>query len=373
MPIDISQLQPRAWKILARSCLSERLAPAYLLHGRPGVGAWYTALSLAALLNCEDRSVNDDDVAVPCGSCRYCRTIYNVNSELVIPAVPIGTHKTTSEMMTLYSEVLDARRQAPLKPYRPISSAHIPVEMARDVKRQISRKPDVARWRVVVFYQMERMLTSSADALLKLIEEPPRNTVIVMTCRRPDSLLPTIQSRSQKIKLGNNPSDFIRTLLQKEHGLSEDAATLYARLSDGSVGLAIEMAEQAGEEDSSRNVGMNLFKSLLLDDSATAMSNMNELLAGNDRGEAESLLALWQSLVRDCTMFAATGDRDKIANVDFGADVQRLSMPFAQPQTAPHVVNNIKFTLADIGRNVHIQTALMAMVLRIKSGLPAAR
>ena len=372
MRIDISQLQPRAWKILSRSCRADRMASAYLLHGQPGVGGWYTALSLAALLNCENSSERDG-MTIPCQTCRNCRTIYSVNSELLFAAVPIGTHKNSSEMMTLYGEVLQTKRDAPLKPYRPTSTAHIPVEMARDLKRQLSRRPDAGTWRVVIFYQMERMLTSSADALLKLIEEPPRNTVVVMTCRRPDTLLPTIQSRSQKIKLASNPASLIEQYLVEQEGLHPDAAALYARLSDGAIGQAIEMAEQAGEEDSSRRVGLQLFKSLLIEDGASTLSHLNELLPSNDRGEAEALLALWQSLVRDCTMFAATGDQTRIANIDFGADSQKLSMQFAQPQTAPHVVNQIKFTLADLKRNVHIQTALMAMVLRIKSGLPASR
>lgn len=352
--------------------MSGRTASAYLLHGRPGVGAWLTGLSLAALLNCENRGENDG-MAVPCGSCRTCRTIFSLNSELLLPAVPIGTHKNNDEMLQLYAEVLDAKREAPLVPYRPISSAHIPVAMARSIKKQLSRRGDAGSWRVVLFYQMERMLTSSADALLKLIEEPPRNTVIVMTCLRPDSLLPTIQSRSQKVKLGSNPLSEIERILTQQAEIDPESARLYARLSDGSVGEALEMAEQAEGEDSSRNVGLQLFKSLLVDDGASTLSHMNELLPQNDRGAAESLLALWQSLVRDCTMFAATGDAQKINNVDFAQDIQRLSMPFAQPQISPHLVGEIKNTLADIGRNVHIQSALMAMVLRMKTGLPANR
>jgi len=372
MHIDISRLQPRAWKILSRSCMSGRTASAYLLHGRPGVAAWLTGISLAALLNCEDRGERDG-MAVPCGRCRNCRTIFSLNSELLLPAVPIGTHKNNDEMLERYAEVLEVKREAPLVPYRPASSAHIPVAMARGIKKQLSRRGDADSWRVVLFYQMERMLTSSADALLKLIEEPPRNTVIIMTCRRPDSLLPTIQSRSQKIKLGSNPVSEIERLLGEMPDIDDKSAKLYARLSDGSVGEALEMAEQADEEDSSRNVGLQLFKSLLVEDGAATLSHLNELMPGNDRGAAESMLSLWQSLVRDCTIFAATGDPERISNVDFANDIQRLSMPFSQPQTAPHLVGEIKNTLADIGRNVHIQSALMAMVLRMKTGLPANR
>ena len=110
MPFDIRQFQPKAWTLLSRSFESDRVAGTYLFHGRDGLGHWGLAVSLAALLNCEQPQKTDSDL-IPCGTCRNCRMIFGINFEGLMVAVPLPPHKSSKEAVELTNEILDTKRR----------------------------------------------------------------------------------------------------------------------------------------------------------------------------------------------------------------------------------------------------------------------
>ena len=368
--------QSRAWAILSRSFDQGRSAGTYLLYGPEGTGRWLVAISYAALLNCESPQHLGDSpaVTVPCGECRNCRNIFGLSFEGLHIAVPIPPHENKlDKAIDLTNEWLEARRQEPFKIVSSSATTNIPVAIAREIRKQLSLKASENVKRVVIFYQMERMKTSSADALLKMIEEPPTDTTMILITRNPDSLLPTIQSRSQKIKVDVNPVPVIEKYVRDRYELSESRAALLARISEGSIGRAVDAVDGADEEEvSKRGVALLVFKSLFLDSSPEILSHMNEILNLRDRGEAEELLRVWQLLIRDCAGVAISDDDEDIANVDFKTDIRRLSRYFAHPTLAPKLVEDIKNTLAGMRLNVHIQGALMALALRLKAHITSA-
>ncbi len=372
IPFDISKLQSRAWSNLVTSYQSGRVAGTYLFHGREGVGRWALAISLAALLNCEKLNRNDAEKSplLPCGDCRTCRNVFSLNFEGLYFALPIPPHRSSDEAIELTAEVLNLKRAEPLKILTPAANTNIPIAVARDIKRQLSRKASTGMIRLVLFYQMEKMMPASADALLKLIEEPPDRTVIVLTAQRPESLPPTIQSRARRVRLNRVPQQAIECYLTEKYRLSGEKAALQARLCDGSLGSAIEMAETSDEEDAShRAVGFLLFKSLLCDSSPEVVSHMADFLAPRDNGQAEKLLVLWQSLTRDCTNYAISGSDEEVINVDFLSEIRKLAGSFGGGELSFRMVENIKIALADLRRNVHIHGALAALALRVKANL----
>jgi len=357
---------------LAKSFESGRITGTYLFYGCEGVGRWGLAVSLAALLNCENPEKSDSENAplAPCKRCRTCRNIFSLNFEGLHFALPIPPHKSFDEAIELTAEVLNLKRTEPFKILASSANTNIPIAIARDIKKRLSRKSTTGVIRLVLFYQMEKMLAASADALLKLIEEPPGDTIIVLIAQRPESLLPTIQSRARKIRLHKIPKNAIESYLVEKYSLAKKRSMLLAHLSGGSLGSAIDMIETPGQEDSSqRAVGFLLFKSLLSDPSPEVLSHIADFIGPRDKGQAESLLALWQSLIRYCASYAISGNEDEIINIDFRSEITKLADFFASSQFSQRMVDNIKITLADLQRNVHIHGALMALTLRIKSNI----
>jgi DNA polymerase-3 subunit delta' len=345
------------------------VASTYLFHGPEGVGAWATALSLAALLNCESIAPgNDPDrIVQPCGECTHCRNIYALNFEGLYFAIPLPPHKNRDQAIDLTNEAIEHKRTEPFKMLTSKSSTTIPIVIAREIKTNLSRRAGDGIKRVVLFYQMEKMRTASADALLKLIEEPPSDTVIILTARRPEALLPTLQSRSAKVKLDRVHEDTAAAYLTDRYSIAPDRARLLIRLSDGSLGRAIELIGAGDEADASnRAVGLLLFKSLFEDKSVDTVAHINELVNLRDRGEAVEMLVLWQSLLRDTAACRALGEEAKLVNLDFAGELKRLSSGLAGSRELAQMVEEIKITLADLRLNVHIQGALTSLALRLK-------
>jgi len=262
IPFDISRTQPRAWEILARSFASDRLAGTYLCSGHDGSGRWPLCISLAALVNCESPIEDSQGLPGPCGECRNCHYIFSLNFEGLLFALPIPPHKKTDDAIDLTQEIIQAKREEPFLVLSGAGSRMIPVASARRVKKSLASKaPDLTR--VVLFFQMENMLAASTDALLKMIEEPPADTIIVMTAHRPDALLPTVRSRAREIRMDRIAEPVVAEYLRERYQMPSDRAELLGRLSEGSIGVALNLAlTLEGDAGSWRQAGFHIFGTL---------------------------------------------------------------------------------------------------------------
>jgi DNA polymerase-3 subunit delta' len=216
------------------------------------------------------------------------------------------------------------------------------------------------------------MLTASADALLKLIEEPPADTVILMTAEKAENLLPTIRSRSQLIRLERIKPEVCADYLMTKYGVTPEKGMLYAQVTDGNLGRAVDLAANDDDAElSQRATGFLLFKSLIVESPPDAVSRVLEFI--HDRGEAETLFLFWGSLIRDCANYAVSGDEQQIINRDYAVDIMRLSQAFVDPEVAPAMTLAIKNGLADLRLNVHIQPSVAALSLRLGAAMRTAR
>jgi DNA polymerase III subunit delta' len=374
MLFEPNRYQAQAWKLLSRSFESGKVAGTYLFYGPEGAGQWPLALAFASLLNCTDsHSDAVSGTVIPCGKCLSCRAIVNFNSPHLLFAVPLKPKTERKEGkqddIEAVNEVLALQKEEPFRLHTHDKQLSIPIELARDIQRRLSLKGERGATRVALFFEMEKMRGDAADSLLKLIEEPPSNTVIILTSANEHALPITIRSRSQEIRLRRIPTAIIEEYLHGHCGLTEERAAVVARTSGGSLGRALANTESGEDEGFDRNIGFRLFKSLVSDSNAETTSHLVDMISDKDRGQADELLSLWQTLIRDCAGFSATGDADHIVNVDFQQDIVRFAPQFSEPLVAVGCAESIKNTLADLRRNVHIHGALVALSLSMKGHL----
>lgn len=364
----ITQAQNRCWTLLTRSHKAGRLGSAYLVSGAEGHGHWPMALAISALRNCE--KILSGGAENPCGECRACRLISSANFEGLSVIAPVKTHKNLGEAVELTAEFIEARRKEPFQLLDTSSPATIPIDMARELKRSLSQRAGPGIHRVAVIYRIDRMRQDGTDSLLKLIEEPPSDTTIVLTTVNLEQVSATIQSRCRNLVLEPLPEEFVVDYLVSNQNLSTERAKLLTRISDRDLGRAIALSGGDDDGGSDRAVGLLLFKSLFVDSSPSMIGHLTELFADADRGQAEELVRLWGTLVRDCSAFASTGKDDDLINIDFAPDLKRLSQYFADPEVAAIMSSHLKNTLADFRVNVHIHPSLAALALRLRSALP---
>jgi DNA polymerase-3 subunit delta' len=125
----------------------------------------------------------------------------------------------------------------------------ISVDEIRDVRSFLSLTPAEGAWRVVIVDSADDMNPSSANALLKILEEPPNRALLLVVTHEPGRLLPTIRSRCRRLWLGPLDDGSMRTLLAaRAPQLSPDDVTLALQLAEGSIGRALQLADDGGIE-----------------------------------------------------------------------------------------------------------------------------
>jgi DNA polymerase-3 subunit delta' len=186
---------------------------AWLITGPPGSGRSIAALCFAAALQCTSDGVPG------CGECRACTTTM------------AGTHA-------------DVRRIIP-------EGLSIGVDEMRNIVQIASRRPGTGRWQIVLIEDADRLTEGAANALLKVVEEPPPSTVFLLCAPSvdPEDIAITLRSRCRHVALVTPPVDAIARVLIETDGLPEEQARWAASVSGGHVGRARRLAtdEQARE------------------------------------------------------------------------------------------------------------------------------
>ena len=242
---------------LAASFKGGRLPQVILVTGPPGIGKQRLALWLGQLLLCEHPGEE------PCGGCRPCRRVLELSHPDLYWFVPIprlkagDSDKQVEEAAELLGEAVAARREQPL--YQPTDGmASHPLASAKLLLRRAALTPVEASRKVFVVGEAERLVPQesspdAANALLKLLEEPPADSWIVLTTTEPERVLPTIRSRAVPLRLSRLPDAELRSfagmVLHPTPGAAELETMLQA--ADGAIGSLVsggERAAKAGQE-----------------------------------------------------------------------------------------------------------------------------
>ena len=227
---------------LVGAIASGRLPQALLFEGPTGVGKQRLALWLAQALMCEA------GLGEGCGKCQHCKLVLNLSHPDVHWFVPLELSKKggdADKQVELVEEALGeemaARRQQPL--YQPPSGlASHGIAAVRLLLRRLVLTPAMGRRKVFVIGDAERLVPqtgaeAAANALLKALEEPPADTVLILTTAAPDALLPTILSRVVRVRVARLADSIVAAFAQQELGVTgqRDLAQRVA-LADGRIG-----------------------------------------------------------------------------------------------------------------------------------------
>jgi DNA polymerase-3 subunit delta' len=349
-------------RILTATADSDQLPNSFLFVGPEGVGKWAMALALAAYLNCTSRSKADS-----CGVCPPCRQIKNLQFPDLHIAIPTPPSKSDKEERENYWEILSEKIAEPYALITGRRQMSIPVAMVREIRRLLAQKLAGTGHRVMIIEQMDRMQMASADALLKLIEEPPPRTLIIVTSAHAERLPDTIVSRCRRIRFTAIPEDAIREYLVGISGTAEVQAKLLARLSQGSLGRALYLADDEVRQD--REVAKLLFKGIFLAQIGDLITDAAELLPLSDRFRTTRVLAFLQSMFRDMLVLRSGAAGDAIVNIDYTAELERLAGRDGSDEALLHAPKMISRAQDDVALNVEMRSAIGALLADLQKSL----
>ena len=168
--------------------------------------------------------------------------------------------------------------------------------------RKLSLKSSQGGYKVSVVWLPERMNIECANKLLKLIEEPPQQTVFIMVCEEPDRLLETIRSRVQRIDVKQLPAETIAQALQQQRGISEEAARRISRLSNGSWMKALEELQVGTENEQFLDLFIMLMR-LAYQRRVRDLRKWSDTLASFGREKQKRFLTYFLHMIRENFMY----------------------------------------------------------------------
>ncbi len=244
--------QQTVWQRLLSAVENDRVPSAYLFHGPAGVGKEGFAIQFSSLLNCRDPK------DLPCGNCPSCakfRGLQHPNLSLVVP-LPTNKRITrkdpplkalSTKMMTLLSELTVRKGSEPYLKINLPRANTILINSVREIREKIYLKASEAGRKMILIFDAHKLMTQqgeSANALLKIVEEPPDNTSFIIVTDFPQRLSETIRSRCQEVYFPPVPEKELMAYLAGELKKESGEVRLIAHLSQGSIRLMRTLAEE---------------------------------------------------------------------------------------------------------------------------------
>jgi len=319
--------QKHIWTPFLAALKEGRAAHAYLIHGPSGSGVMEVVNSMAKAILCLEK------VDGFCDSCTVCtRVDHGSYCDLHVIA-PEGTKITLDQVRG----VLDMAYQYPME-----SSS-----------------------RVFVIDSPEKMNVETANMLLKVLEEPPAETRFLLGSENPAGILPTIISRCQEFRMRPSPEKDIQEILERDNGLDPEQALAIARLADGSLGRAKELASEDFVE--MREQALALLTRLLKekDDMFCLESGMalGQEYSKNRQGLLEFIRVLL-GLIRDSAVIAVGGSPEILIHGDLSDEIAALAE--ARPKEAwPLYIDKTQDLIRKIERNLNVDLVLNNYLLAL--------
>lgn len=328
-------------KQLLRSMVaSERLPGAMLFTGTERVGKKLFALDLAKALNCRVKPRKG------CGQCSSCTRISKFN----FPQ-SADPDDWKSIIWTDHPDV-----GMVVAPKRLLL-----VEQMRAIEHEANYRPFEGTARFFLIDDAEKLNDASANALLKVLEEPPHTSYLILLTSRPAMLLPTIRSRCQMIRFAPiAPEEIEKHLVANKLANAADAR-IRARVARGSLGRAI--TQDLDEFMNQRKAMLKILESLTIsEDRAQLLRSSEELNDARYKDEFEPRLDVLEALIRDAWMLSLGTRSEEVVNIDLLPQLEKISKRL-QPGRAGRWILEIEEMREQLVVNINRKASTDALFL----------
>lgn len=259
---------------LDKSITNNSLAGAYIFNGPDNLGKATIANFFAEILLCQKRKNN-----LPCGECPSCKSFYSEKENKSAP----------------HSDLYVLKKEKDKK--------NISIEETREFIRKLNMSSFLNSYKIGIVKHAETLSEEAGNALLKTLEEPKNNVIIILITSNMEAMPQTIVSRAQVLRFNSVPTEIIYDYLVKERKAARSAAKNFSRMCAGRPALAVKFLEDKEFYENYLNK-VNVFLNFISEDINGRFVAIEGLIGVKSLGQESAVLAgrileVWQGLIRD--------------------------------------------------------------------------
>ena len=299
-------------KILQRALKQKKLPNSLLFAGPAGIGKKRTALVVAKALNCLKKTSD------ACEECTHCKAINNGNFPDVMVISPA-------------KDVLK-------------------IDQMRLLKETAYLKPMAGKKRVFIVIEAEKMNDEASNSLLKILEEPPPFSHIILVTSNPYRIISTLKSRCQMFQFSPIPKEEIQKALVAK-GIQPERARILSLQVDGNLKQALSL--EWDEVQSQRKQAWHLFLALQKREKAAQLLKQFSQPRSVIKEDLEKTLGILASFCRDVILIKEKAEPDFLLNPDFEGDLREVAQSIPLEQ-AMNFLSKIEFAITALPRNLNV-------------------
>ena len=348
-------IQERVKEFFVHGIENDRLAHAYIFYGPQGSGKEAFAFELAKTLNCSSEEIR------PCGQCPSCKKISSLNHPDIKYIFPQKKDTPADVIIELVkNKAKNLYMALPLSGH-----VNIPIEMIRTLKEEAKYAPYEAGKRFFIISGAEYLAGPAANSFLKLLEEPPKNVIILLITNQLDALLDTIRSRCQPVFFPGFTDDEILSIVKK-----------YVEVND-TISNKISMAQNNIKKvfdiiytDVSADMEQvyTYLRSLAGGNFLEVSKIIDEMIKKRDKRHALEILNHLLLWFRDSFHYSLTNDSNHFVNKNYTDQIVKFANYYKATEYQ-RVVDLIEEAQHDISGNAHTALTFFNLAIRIRDNL----
>jgi len=358
--------QDKTKQFLINEVKHNRVSHAQLFLGPEGSGKLPLAIAFSQYLLCDNPTKSDS-----CGICPSCTKIeHNTHPDIhyVYPVVKSKHVEVSDDYRKEWNSFLDKSIYFNLNNWQTFTdedtkNAQIGVKESEKILRKLSIKSYSNKYKIMIIWLPEKMNNQSANKLLKILEEPPEQTVFLLLCDSIETILPTIISRTQIIKVPRLENEAVVKYLKKAYNTTDDNALSIANLSEGNIAEAINMIQG----DESHNIYFDIFVKLMraayaID--ALKLMDVADELASLGRENQKNFFKYGLHIFRECLISNYTGDELTNLRADEKAFLVKFAR-FINNQNITEISDEFNQSYYHIERNANPKILFTDLVIKL--------
>lgn len=355
---------------LVNSVTSERVSHAQIFTGPEGCGSLALALAYAQFISCENRLPADS-----CGVCKSCLKYEKLIHPDLHFVFPVIKDKKNNEPVS--DNYIEQWRE--FIKHSPVFSLNkwldtievgnaqglIFASEASEIIRKLNLKAFESDFKIMIIWLPEKMHLSTANKLLKMIEEPPEKTLFLLVSEEPDKVIPTILSRCQMVKIAAFRNEDIVNLLCSRFGMDVTKASDIAQVANGNIARAAEMCES---EDTSV-LNLDRFKNIMRyawKRDVISLIGWSEELAAIGREAQKNFISFSLRLVRENYMLTLDQLKNRLVFLTGKeADFSKNFHPFINQENVSALTDELTLAYSHIEANGNAKIIFLDLALKI--------